>query len=601
MRGKSVPRALLQRGVDRTRGVGAATVLAALVALVVLLVPTIAAADLTPDSFMSYPDGYQFANYGGVADWALFEDVFGGNVHWWSIADQNYFAGKFTGSYGIGQCYGFAVTAGMFYRGIFGSGPGSFAPGAEVTWDIPRTTAGGGGLSLDEAIERHISKYFFYQFSPDIRETRQGPYAAEDAGVLFDIVEAELEAGWNDPWVLLLWGPGYGHTVNIIDVERTDTGAIFKTYNNNFPDDRAGDPEIVDLVWSPDGFIWGTRDITSIELRRVSVHESDYLEKWWSQWNPVAGYIWVSNPLVPELHVVHTDLWGRRLGRTDAAVFNEIPGAEEVQIAGGLDVGSQAPAEYYLPAGDYTIDLANPKNGRLDYQLFAGDTMLSLTSVGSAPATARVTSLSDQKGFVFQGDGMDLDLGIQVDRIVSTEEERALDIKLGLPTGASFVITPTADARAFSLTARGMSSSSCEIVLTEASSAGDVSHVLSGVELLDGAPLAVEPWDWSRLAEMPIYVRTFMPDGVVRLQAHNATKANLDALLDDMLASGQLPTKGIATSIRKQIAQAPTWALPSHLESLVTEGTISEETADLIGATARAVSPAKTGGSHGAD
>ena len=50
-----------------------------------------------------------------------------------------------------------------------------------------------------------------------------------------------------------------------------------------------------------------------------------------------------------------------------------------------------------------------------------------------------------------------------------------------------------------------------------------------------------------------------------------------------------IPTAGIATSIRRQAQLAPLRALVNHLESLVSDGVITQGTADLILATVEGV------------
>ena len=88
---------------------------------------------------------------------------------------------------------------------------------------------------------------------------------------------------------------------------------------------------------------------------------------------------------------------------------------------------------------------------------------------------------------------------------------------------------------------------------------------------------------------MPVFPRTYLEDGTIQLRAYNATALNLHQLLDDMVASGAIPTAGLATSIRRQVKLAPLMALVNHLESLVSDGVITQGTADLILATVEGV------------
>ena len=181
--------------------------------------------------FMPFPDGYRFKNYGGAGDWMLFLETFGNQVNIWSIFDQQYFNNAFIHKFAGGQCYGFSITAGMFHRGVFGPHPSEFQRGAETPFPIPRDT----GTTLDEAIERHISKYHYFQYSPEIKEQRIGAFYAADAEPIIAAMEAAQADGWKDSWVLAFRGDRGGHAVNLLNVERTDDGATLTVYDNNFP------------------------------------------------------------------------------------------------------------------------------------------------------------------------------------------------------------------------------------------------------------------------------------------------------------------------------------------------------------------------------
>jgi hypothetical protein len=92
---------------------------------------------------------------------------------------------------------------------------------------------------------------------------------------------------------------------------------------------------------------------------------------------------------------------------------------------------------------------------------------------------------------------------------------------------------------------------------------------------------------------MPVFTRAYLGYGTVVLRAYNANPLNLDQFLEDMVASGAIPTADISTSIRQQADRALSQALINHLDSLVAEGAITQGTADLILVTAEA---AATGG-----
>ncbi len=543
--------------------------------------------------FMPYPDGYRFRNFGGAGDWPLFSEIFGGNVSIWSILDLDFYNNTFLPIFGGGQCYGFAITAGMFYRNTFH--PSHFQRGAEVTYEILRIT----GNELDEDIERHIEKYWFMWSGREMHAHRVWAETPEEAEEIMDLVEEEFAAGWTDPWVLSFWrSNGGAHTVNILNLTRTDAGGIFKIWDNNAPFNQVtNNPGWRDFHFGPDGFTYGSQDIVEVAIDRISVNELKHIEKWWGDVSWEDFWVWISRPIDPNMYVVHIDNLERRLGETASAAFDEIPDAFRVRRPAGLpdpDPDWLEPVEYRLPPGNYTVELMNPTTGQLDYHLLAGDALFSLAATGSGPAAARITSLQEARAFTLEPQDPLEGVEMRVAVALSGEEERALDVSgLSLPADRSLLLGPTEGAGGFSLTLNGVEAASVNLLLTEATPSGPLTQALSSVQLTEGAPLELEPWDWVRLSAMPVFTRTYLGDGSILLRAYNATPLNLGQLLEDMVASGAIPTAGIATSIRQQAALAPSQALINHLESLVAEGRLTQGTADLILVTAEA---AATGG-----
>jgi hypothetical protein len=76
------------------------------------------------------------------------------------------------------------------------------------------------------------------------------------------------------------------------------------------------------------------------------------------------------------------------------------------------------------------------------------------------------------------------------------------------------------------------------------------------------------------------------------LRVRNSTPSGFRALLDDLVASGDLPNRGIANSIWRQAQIGPSQALQNHLRSLVSEGVVSPEVSELIQATVDAMDTA---------
>ncbi|MBT8398703.1 MAG: hypothetical protein HKO65_04505 [Gemmatimonadetes bacterium] len=544
--------------------------------------------------FMPYPDGYQFKNFGGAGDWMLFSEVFGGTVNIWSPMDWDYYVNSFLPGFGGGQCYGFAITAGMFYRNTVH--PSFYQRGASHTFEIPQITRGGGDLSLDEEIERHIEKHWFMWRAKEIKPHRVWAKNIEEAAEIIDLVEAELKAGWQDPWVLSFWTPSVAHTVNIVGMERTDDGAMFRIWDNNTPyRDETNSPGWREFQFGPDGFTYGTREITRIAIDRISPNELAHIRKWWGDVDFDEFWVWVSRVIDPDMFAIHIDELGRRLGSTASAEFDEIPEASRLRYPAGLpDADWLEPTEYHLPPGDYTVQLSNPNTGALDYRLFAGDALFAMNAVGQTPSSVRITSLQEARAFTLDPESILESAEVRLVRVLSAEEERALDVTdLSLPINASLSLASVDGARAFEVRLSGMDASLTGLMLTEASPAGPISLVLPTIDLIDGATMQVEPWDWTRLTSMPVFNRTYLGDGQVVLRAHHATFQNFRQLLEDMVASGAIPVPGIANSLRRQMERAPIRALINHLESLVAEGSITGGVADLILAAAEA---AKGGG-----
>lgn len=547
---------------------------------------------MTITPFMPYPDGYRFSNYGGAVDWDLFSSVFGGNVAPWSIFDWDFFINVFARRYGGGQCYGFGVTAAMFYKGDYGPHPSFFQRGAEITYDIPQQTRGDSAKVLDEDIERHISKYHFFQYSQEIRDYSTGLYLPEGSDQFIAPLEAAQAAAWEESWVLFFQGDWGGHVVNVVGVRRTTEGVVISIYDNNNPyREDTNNPGVREFLVLPDQYVYGSRVIEAAGAYPASPHERDFLDKWWGAVGPEDLWEWLSRPLDPDMFIVHIDEFGRRLGRTASAVFDDIPDAFRVRsYTGAINPDWVEPEEYRLPPGPYSVELMNSPDGTLAYQLFAGDVLFSVDASGQGAGWTSIRSFPDRKGFVLQPQ-VPLEIQqLRMARALDPTEERAMDVgALSLPADASLSVVPTAEVEAFDVILEGATGVPVELTLTEASSQGRVTLPLTGIQLEEGASVRVEPWNWSRLAEMPVQLRTRMASGEEVLKVHNVTPAGFRSLLDDLVGSEDLPNRGIANSIWRQAQIRPRQALENHLGSLVSDGVVSQEISELILATVEAM------------
>ena len=225
----------------------------------------------------------------------------------------------------------------------------------------------------------------------------------------------------------------------------------------------------------------------------------------------------------PGTFVIHTDGLNRRIGHTASGILDEIPDAARVRsLTGALDPDWIEPVEYYLPPGPYTVELINPTTGDLGYRLFAGDALFSLETSGLEPAMGEVSNQPDGGAFSFVARTPLEGIQLRVARTLGVEEERALDLTgVPLPVDGALRINSMEGGSGFQVTFEGTEMALGDLILTEASPAGILSLPLPGIPLMEGASLTVEPFDWGRLTETPVFGRRLMPDGRILLTAYN--------------------------------------------------------------------------------
>jgi hypothetical protein len=518
---------------------------------------------------------YSFPNYEGEADEALFREVFGLGADPLNRTQKEYFDNIFTKNYGGGQCYGMAVTAGMFYRGIYGPKPNDLQSGAATVHQLVQ----------DKRIERHIAKYFYYQFAPDrysATETLRDVQAAH-------AIDQRLQDGWHDPFVLHYnVGFGTGHAVNIIGLHPDfSPGSVsIAVYDNNRETEvcwiSLGKP----LPGVPDYF--EKKDY--VNCIPTSIHEKDHIPLPYSS-SGGAGSIGISLALDPSLKILHIDQQGRRLGTLSTGQeVAEIPGGRRIiPCTGNVNPSWQPPVEYYLPAGEaYTIELRKPEKGAFGYDLFEGDTLLKLTT--TAPSRTAVSRLKTQptgRRFSF----------------FTQKTRQPVTAKIFLDSAGApsriFEITYTTLHRDQELTASTSEHGDAlhlelqgryhdpyylpyTLTLQKVEAHSTLSTCLEDLAIQKGTFQAVELWDWSRLNSMPIFIKTTKANGIVSVSARQADPGNTVQLLNEMHSRGHISRRATLDSILLQIRTRTNRTIRGNLMKFGAEGVIAPDTAERI-------------------
>lgn len=539
--------------------------------------------------------GYSFKNFGGRADQALFREVFGLGSDPLDVFALSYYQNKFVGSYGGGQCYGFAVTAGMFHRGVYGPKPSDFGSGYLYARDIPRNTSGGGAQQLDEPIERHISKYYYFQYDPDIRATSSG-FDPGNAIVGWNWVTNALQAGYADPPVFCFRGKRpddstWGHAVNPTGVRSWHPGddILFSIYDNNKTGAYRWWRQTTGSLYSEDyeGLYRGS-------MRPTSPHERDHIDPLWSGPTP-PKHISVTPKWFVD--ILHTDPVGRRLGRLGGVEFDEIPGGELVEpYTGDLDPDWHGPVEYYLPPGqDYDVDLATTRTVPMDYTLFQGEQMTRImggtggpdtqwhlrTGLATRSAQMWATSTTPQVGMfglgrALPGGGTCL---FQLSGLGLGDVAGGAGGPGGDATRVALAASPDASVLDIGFLGGGQR---YDLTLAGSEHGRPVTVTIPGIDASADSSHGVEVWDWGALGTVPAFVLERLPDGGERILATRARSAGLAGLARAMRDRGLIRTDEALAAILAALGENEGAALRSTLSALVTAGDVTPGAEDRM-------------------
>lgn len=542
---------------------------------------------------------FPFGNFSGHPDEALFKSVFALPPGPLTLGERMFYEGTFKGSYGGGQCYGIAVVAGMFYRNHFGASPGDFEPGAQYARDIPQDTRGG-AQDLDEAIERYISKYHYFQKDKAIRSTTTsfGPNGSMSGWLR---IISEMGYGWEDPYILSFRGHradggSWGHAVNMNGVRwtRPDDQILLSMYDNNAPS--------LNRFYTTDAVNFdaqGYSDVYCGYMRPVSPNEKISIPKLWSEISLAA----VSVALQDDVSLLHTDDLGRRTGQLDAMEIAEIPDSERIELlTGNLDPEWREPVEYYLPPRqEYSVDVRRATAGEITYNLFDGDQAMALEIPETGPDTAwRVATNLRQHGLQVSAlSASPQEASVQLVREPG-DTSRMLEVSGmalgGTPSDAIGVFGPPAalamtsdpQAETFGVTLSG-ADQIVNLTLSDVVGRKVLTTTLEGVEASADVSHTIEVWDWRKLEKSPVFVVGHLPDGTDEVVAYQVTKQNFGAMVGEMRQQGLLGRQLAAEIVRLRSRGAAPGALEDVLDSAVVKGQIESDDADRIVAAAAAL------------
>lgn len=532
--------------------------------------------------FRANPNGYSFRNFGGSADMQLFQDVFGLKNIYDPLALLYYFT-VFQNQYGKGQCYGMAVTASMLYRGSYGPGPQDFQANAQSVFDLTRDTTNN---DLDEPLERHISKYFYFQFDPALRAARKD-YVPSDFGNALDLIQQQADTGWTDPFLLLTWGvnddgTGWGHTVNIEGYNRLDTVAILNLYDNNNP----GNTTNLNAVFANPFFNFYLPNTNKVTLVQTALHEKNSIAPLWGLGSATAVSVASSN----HTEISQVDLFGRQTGYTTQGYVADIPGSERiVPLTGDMNPDRDSPEQYYLPVQDYEINLINTSAGPQNYTLFIdGNAFQVDTSEPVAGAPSHLATNLDQNGFTYSYDGQTKPLMLWLYREISADQERVFSVSdTSISSGDKFSIAAPDDTSGLNVKLEG-GARTYDLSIKVSRPGGETSVTISDISAPRDASQTIQVPDWQQPDSFPIFVVT-TTDGGEEVAAFNTTEINFDAFLDKLAEMGDMRFANLIPSIKALAQKAPLSALKHYLELQVTRGRISKMAAQQIYACTKAM------------
>jgi len=538
-------------------------------------------ATVAPPRRWSIDDQYSFHNFviaPSAVDWQLFESVFGASAVK-SRAAREYFKG-FKNDFENGVCYGMAATAGMFYRGRFGPTPQSF--GAETVRGIQRTASSGetdAWRDLDEPIERHIAKYSYMQYDPDVRKAVQLAFDRGDDGIqeVADAVELDVADYSRDPYMLnYFWTNRHGHSVNVIGTERLGDALALDVYDNNygFAWFMAAEPTSILQRYSfqsiPNLFPGDT--IARGHVRRVSVNEREFVAPPWRQDGRVVAVASAG------ANFVQTDSAGRRVGMVGGTEIVEIPGAEVVVPLTGLpgEPASNPRVQVSAPVDTYSVEVSSTAPGVEEFALFAEGVVGRVEVNKVAPDLATAIEFNPEAAVLTVNvEGDDTPIAASLVEPLSVGADRSIAVDgVELDTGEDLVVAPSMATGGLSVSLEGPPRT-CDLKIgASPSDTGSGEINLTDVALSPETTTTVDLTDWSAVNESAVLVIAEHGDGRIEVQASSVNATSLSDLLDS-LVNRAATSRSFADGVLSLWAARNAAAIRGYLEEGVRAGRIS--------------------------
>jgi hypothetical protein len=254
-----------------------------------------------------------------------------------------------------------AVTSLRFFTGI--DHPYDFQAGANTTYELYKSNA-----------RRNIAYYHVEQYVDPAR-AYLGQILQNPPSAILNQLRSAISGTASDPTTLVMFDQCWdganwvdaGHAVSPYAIE-DQSGGVYRVrvYDNNAPGDTSRYAVIntTDDTWSYNmggncGTWSGSASTSSLGLVPISQFpEQPPCPSGWSGGarttstlnETSSGQVWLSG----QGHLLITDVQGRRIGYVDDQFVNEIPGAYESIIVGGLEIAMEP--IYTLPLSDtYTV------------------------------------------------------------------------------------------------------------------------------------------------------------------------------------------------------------------------------------------------------
>lgn len=299
---------------------------------------------LVDSGFRPNPEGYQFPNYGDVQSNDLIIDdlrqIFGDSAVCRSVQNGTCTAKAAATAWLVGwndvmrhgHCYGMAVTAARFQRGM--DFPAQFQANALAPYDLSKAN-----------IRRQIASYFVRQGA------RPAATALGNALTPTEVLSqfrSSFAFPMSDPLTLAIFDANRGHAITPYAVQDRGNGIFWiSVYDNNWPGDTSRHVEIntAKNTWSYEfnkGDIWDDwMSVVPVTANNAPMACPFCADR--SLFTNGTAQVVVDG----ETHSYVKDQEGHTVGYFDGKLRNEIPGAVIAPIVGGL--GEAAPLVYDVP------------------------------------------------------------------------------------------------------------------------------------------------------------------------------------------------------------------------------------------------------------